>query len=71
MIKISIYYTLYLSSFLSVGQKYAMLEVKTLLIYIIKQFKIFPLTDPKDLIFHSGLTLGVKNNIKVKLVRRT
>ncbi|XP_060654830.1 cytochrome P450 4p1-like [Drosophila nasuta] len=53
-----------------VGQKYAMLEIKTLLIYIIKQFKILPLFDPKDLILHSGITLGVKNNIKVKLVRR-
>ncbi|XP_034476404.1 cytochrome P450 4p1-like [Drosophila innubila] len=53
-----------------IGQKYAMLEIKTLLIYIIKQFKILPLIDPKDLIFHSGITLGVKNNIKVKLVRR-
>ncbi|XP_062133869.1 cytochrome P450 4p1-like [Drosophila sulfurigaster albostrigata] len=53
-----------------VGQKYGMVQMKTFLIYIIKQFKILPLFDPKDLILHSGITLGVKNDIKVKLVRR-
>ncbi|KAH8355008.1 hypothetical protein KR093_003747, partial [Drosophila rubida] len=53
-----------------VGQKYAMLEIKTLLTHIIKEFKILPLVDPKDLVFHNGITLGVKNNIRVKLVRR-
>ncbi|KAM8711187.1 hypothetical protein ACLKA7_000339 [Drosophila subpalustris] len=53
-----------------IGQKYAMLEIKTLLIHIIRHFKILPLVDPKDLVLHRGITLCVKNNIKVKLVRR-
>ncbi|KAL7735212.1 hypothetical protein ACLKA6_016127 [Drosophila palustris] len=53
-----------------IGQKYAMLEMKTLLIVVLKQFKILPLVDPKDFVFHTGITLRTKNNIKVKLVRR-
>ncbi|XP_034479671.1 cytochrome P450 4p1-like [Drosophila innubila] len=53
-----------------IGQKYAMLEMKTLLIAVIKHFKILPLVDPKDFVFNMGLTLRTNNNIKVKLVRR-
>ncbi|KAL7735211.1 hypothetical protein ACLKA6_016127 [Drosophila palustris] len=49
-----------------IGQKYAMLEMKTLLIVVLKQFKILPLVDPKDFVFHTGITLRTKNNIKVK-----
>ncbi|EDW00739.1 cytochrome P450 4p1 isoform X2 [Drosophila grimshawi] len=52
------------------GQKYAMLEIKTLLIYILKQFKILPITKAEDLILHSGITLCVKNDVKVKFVVR-
>ncbi|XP_032292922.1 cytochrome P450 4p1-like isoform X1 [Drosophila virilis] len=53
-----------------IGQKYAMLETKTLLIFILKRFKILPITDPKELVLFNGITLCVKNNIKVKLVLR-
>ncbi|XP_064543616.1 cytochrome P450 4p1-like [Drosophila montana] len=54
-----------------IGQKYAMLEMKTLLIVVLKQFKILPLVDPKEFAFQIGITLRCKNNIKVKLVRRS
>ncbi|XP_062133618.1 cytochrome P450 4p1-like [Drosophila sulfurigaster albostrigata] len=54
-----------------IGQKYAMLEMKTLLIVVLKQFEILPLFDPKDLVFNRGITLRTSNNIKVKLVRRS
>lgn len=53
------------------GQKYAMLEMKTLLIVMLKKFKVLPLTDPKEFTFNVGITLRTKNNIRVKLVRRT
>ncbi|XP_017867898.1 PREDICTED: cytochrome P450 4p1-like [Drosophila arizonae] len=53
-----------------IGQKYAMLEMKTLLIVVLKKFKVLPLIDPKDLVFQTGITLRCKNNIKVKLVKR-
>ncbi|XP_060658433.1 cytochrome P450 4p1-like [Drosophila nasuta] len=54
-----------------IGQKFAMLEMKTLLIVVLKHFKILPLFDPKDLVFNRGITLRTSNNIKVKLVRRS
>ncbi|XP_032590252.1 cytochrome P450 4p1-like [Drosophila grimshawi] len=53
-----------------IGQKYAMLEMKTLLIVILKLYKVLPLVDPKDLVFNVGITLRCQNNIKVKLVKR-
>lgn len=48
-----------------------MLEMKTLLIVVLKQFKILPLVDPKEFVFQTGITLRCKNNIKVKLIRRS
>ncbi|KAH8421018.1 hypothetical protein KR222_003993 [Zaprionus bogoriensis] len=52
------------------GQKYAMMEMKTFLIFILKQFKVLPITMPDELVFSSGFTLCVKTNVQVKLVRR-
>jgi len=52
------------------GQKYAVLEMKTLLIVVLKQFKIIPLVNTKDIVFNAGLILRTNNNIKVKFVRR-
>ncbi|KQS70797.1 uncharacterized protein Dere_GG23427, isoform B [Drosophila erecta] len=53
-----------------IGQKYAMQEMKTLMVVILKQFKILPVIDPKSIVFQVGITLRFKNKIKVKLVRR-
>ncbi|XP_034479672.1 cytochrome P450 4p1-like [Drosophila innubila] len=53
-----------------IGQKYAMLEMKTLLIVVLKQFKILPVVDPNEFVFNAGLTLRTNNNIKVRLIRR-
>ncbi|XP_068155926.1 cytochrome P450 4p1-like [Drosophila tropicalis] len=53
-----------------IGQKYAMQEMKTLMVVILKRFKILPLVDPKTLVFNVGITLRTKTDIKVKLVRR-
>ncbi|TDG48280.1 hypothetical protein AWZ03_005235 [Drosophila navojoa] len=54
-----------------IGQKFALLEMKTLLIVILKKFIVLPLVDPKDIVFHTGITLRCKNDIRVKLVRRS
>ncbi|XP_017123345.1 probable cytochrome P450 4p2 [Drosophila elegans] len=53
-----------------IGQKYAMQEMKTLIVVLLKQFKILPVIDPKSIVFQTGLTLRFKDKIKVKLVRR-
>ncbi|XP_017066114.1 cytochrome P450 4p1 [Drosophila eugracilis] len=53
-----------------IGQKYAMQEMKTLMVALLKQFKILPAIDPKKIIFHTGITLRTQNKIRVKLVRR-
>ncbi|XP_030239395.1 cytochrome P450 4p1-like [Drosophila navojoa] len=53
-----------------IGQKYAMLEIKTFMTVIVKRFKIMPVFDPKDLRLSLGITLGFKNNITVKLIKR-
>ncbi|XP_037713501.1 uncharacterized protein LOC119549472 [Drosophila subpulchrella] len=53
-----------------IGQKYAMQEMKTLMVVLLKKFKILPAIDPKKIIFHTGITLRTQNKIKVKLSRR-
>ncbi|EDW10215.2 cytochrome P450 4p1 isoform X1 [Drosophila mojavensis] len=52
------------------AQQYFMILIKTLLCFILKKFKILPVTHSEDLVFHMGLTLRVENNIKVKFVLR-
>ncbi|XP_041563184.1 cytochrome P450 4p1 [Drosophila elegans] len=54
-----------------IGQKYAMQEMKTLMVVLLKQFKILAAMDPKDIVFNTGITLRTQNKIHVKLVRRT
>ncbi|XP_017066115.1 probable cytochrome P450 4p3 [Drosophila eugracilis] len=53
-----------------IGQKYAMQEMKTLLVAVLKQFQVLPVTDPKSIVFQTGITLRTQNKIHVKLVRR-
>lgn len=60
---------LYISIFY-VGQKFALQEMKTLMVALLKQFQILPEIDPKTIVFQTGLTLRTKNQIHVKLVRR-
>ncbi|XP_016967655.2 probable cytochrome P450 4p2 [Drosophila biarmipes] len=53
-----------------IGQKYAMQEMKTLIVVILKQFRILPVTDPRSIVFAAAATLSFKSQIKVRLVRR-
>ncbi|XP_039479318.1 uncharacterized protein LOC120443936 [Drosophila santomea] len=53
-----------------IGQKYAMQEMKTLMVVLLKQFKVLKAIDPQKIVFHTGITLRTQNKIRVKLVRR-
>ncbi|XP_075169920.1 cytochrome P450 4p1-like [Haematobia irritans] len=54
-----------------IGQKFAVLEVKTLLVYILKKFILDPITKPESLYFSAGLLLRASTNIQIKLRLRT
>ncbi|XP_054737394.1 cytochrome P450 4p1-like [Anastrepha obliqua] len=53
-----------------IGQKFAMLEMKTLLVFMLKKFKVVALMDPKDLRFETGIIIRTANAIKVRLQKR-
>ncbi|XP_036331660.1 probable cytochrome P450 4p3 [Rhagoletis pomonella] len=53
-----------------IGQKFAMLEMKTLLVFILKKFKVLALMDPKDLQFETGIIIRTPNAVKVGLEKR-
>ncbi|KAM7351027.1 putative cytochrome P450 4ac1 [Cochliomyia hominivorax] len=48
-------------------QKFAILEMKTILVAILRNFKILPLTKLEDLIFEGGLVLRTRQKINVNL----
>ncbi|XP_026834187.1 cytochrome P450 4p1 [Drosophila erecta] len=53
-----------------IGQKYAMQEMKTLMVVLLKQFRVVKAINPQKIVFHMGITLRTRNKIRVKLVRR-
>ncbi|XP_049309019.1 LOW QUALITY PROTEIN: cytochrome P450 4p1-like [Bactrocera dorsalis] len=53
-----------------IGQKFAMLELKTVLVNIMKKFKILPLMKDQDIKLQSGMVIRTPNIIKVKLEKR-
>ncbi|XP_075169921.1 putative cytochrome P450 4p3 [Haematobia irritans] len=53
-----------------IGQKFAMYEMKTLLVHILKHFKIEPLVNPKTFEFKSGIIIRPKSEVKVKFIKR-
>ncbi|XP_013112575.2 probable cytochrome P450 4p3 isoform X1 [Stomoxys calcitrans] len=53
-----------------IGQKFAMLEIKTLLIYVLKNFILEPVTKPESFRFHAGLLIRTKTDIKIKIRKR-
>ncbi|XP_065357390.1 probable cytochrome P450 4ac1 [Calliphora vicina] len=50
-----------------IGQKFAILEMKAILVAILKNFEILPITKLEDLIFHNGLILRTQQKVYVKL----
>ncbi|XP_073848042.1 probable cytochrome P450 4p3 [Musca autumnalis] len=53
-----------------IGQKFALLEMKTLLVYVLKNFELEPVTRPEDFRFHAGLLIRTKADIKIKIRKR-
>nr|ADC44464.3 cytochrome P450 family 4 [Bactrocera dorsalis] len=53
-----------------IGQRFAMLEIKAMLVGILQNFRLLPVTTPEDIRYEYGLVLRTKENILVKLVKR-
>lgn len=49
------------------GQKFAILEIKTLLIHILQNFQLQSVSDCEELKFSTGLLLRTNTNVKIKL----
>ncbi|KAM7353952.1 putative cytochrome P450 4ac1 [Cochliomyia hominivorax] len=50
-----------------IGQKFALLEMKTIMVAILRNFEILPLTKLEDLTFQNGLVLRTQQKVFVKL----
>lgn len=53
-----------------IGQKFAMLEMKVMLVSILRNFKLLPVTRMKDVIIEYGIVLRSQKSIKIRLERR-
>lgn len=53
-----------------IGQKFAILEMKTLISDILWNFKLLPITRRDEIVFFTDLVLRAKTPIKVKFVQR-
>lgn len=57
-----------LTLFLNLGQKFAILELKTIVTAIIRNFKLFPITKREEITFLGDLVLRSKDSIKIKFL---
>lgn len=53
-----------------IGQKYAMLEMKSCLTDILLEYSIEPVTRPEDIVFIVDIVLRTKTPVKVQFVKR-
>ncbi|XP_034106031.1 probable cytochrome P450 4p3 [Drosophila albomicans] len=53
-----------------IGQKFAMLEVKTLLVHILRNFEILPVSNPREFKFLAGILIRTKSDVFIKIVKR-
>ncbi|KAM8716412.1 hypothetical protein ACLKA7_003310 [Drosophila subpalustris] len=53
-----------------IGQKFAILEMKVLLVSIIRNFKLLPVMRLEDIIFEYGIVLRSQKDVKVKFQHR-
>ncbi|XP_036328213.1 probable cytochrome P450 4ac1 [Rhagoletis pomonella] len=54
-----------------IGQKFAMLEIKAILVGILQNFQLLPATRLQDIRFENGLVLRTKENVLVKMIKRS
>ncbi|XP_004536188.1 probable cytochrome P450 4ac1 [Ceratitis capitata] len=53
-----------------IGQKFAMLEIKAILVGILQNFQLLPVTTLEEINFENGLVLRTKENVKVQMIKR-
>ncbi|RZB40932.1 p450 domain containing protein, partial [Asbolus verrucosus] len=53
-----------------IGQKFALLELKTVLCGILRKFSLEKVDDMHDITFKADLVLRPKNDIKIKILQR-
>lgn len=53
-----------------IGQKYAMLEMKSCLLDVLINYQIEPVTKPEEIVFYLDLVLRTKNPVKVQFLKR-
>uniref|UniRef100_A0A182IWA1 Uncharacterized protein n=1 Tax=Anopheles atroparvus TaxID=41427 RepID=A0A182IWA1_ANOAO len=54
-----------------IGQKFAMLEIKTVIMCLLQHFRIKPITRREEIVFMADLVLRAKTPLKVRLERRS
>lgn len=57
--------------FVFTGQKFAVLQLKTVLISVLTNFKLEPITRAEDMVFILDVTLHTNHPVKVKFLPRT
>ncbi|XP_011190025.2 probable cytochrome P450 4ac1 [Zeugodacus cucurbitae] len=53
-----------------IGQRFAMLEIKALLVGILQNFRLLPVTTLEDIRLENGLVLRTKENVIVRMAKR-
>lgn len=53
-----------------IGQKYAMLEMKSCIAEVLTNFHIEPVTKREEIVFYIDIVLRTKTPVKVQFVRR-
>lgn len=62
--------TIKLISFMFLGQKFAILEMKSLLSAVLRRYNLYPITKPEDLKFVIDLVLRTTEPVHVRFVKR-
>lgn len=52
------------------GQKFAMLEMKTLIVQLLRKFRLEAITKVDDIVLVSDLVLRTKDPVKIRFVKR-
>ncbi|XP_055625778.1 probable cytochrome P450 4ac1 [Toxorhynchites rutilus septentrionalis] len=53
-----------------IGQRFAMLELKSILVSVLRRFRVFPVTKPDEVVFVADMVLRSKDPIIVEFERR-